>query len=238
MGSDVRSVVPVVYVSDVGRAAGFYELLGLSTQGSGADGTWRWAFLQCGEHGILLASDGSSPAPDPGPAFMYVNVGDLTAVTAALRAVGVEVEHLGYPDHAPGGEARVTDPDGHGILVGQPTGVPGADRQPAGDRGTLQAAAESVRRRGVEGQLCQVGTLGGGRCDRPAEVKLADSWGDTTWSCMSHADEVLLNAQGVFIATEDGRGLAQYLRVRRRSHTAGPVDGSPDAADTSGDAAD
>ena len=40
-------------------------------------------------------------------------------------------------------------------------------------------------------------------CPAPADVKLADSWGDSTWTCLSHAEEIMLNARGAFIASED-----------------------------------
>lgn len=218
MSHEVSSVVPVIYVTDVERSERFYALLGftVSGSGSGSDDAWRWSFLQCGERSLLLASDGTAPGPDPGPASLYVSVTDLQSVGRALAEVGITLEVIGYPDHAPGGEARISDPDGHGILLGQPTGVPPAAADgDDGRRGTLKAAAAAMQQRGVEAHLCQVGTTAGGSCDRPAEVKLADSWGDTLWSCMAHADEVLINARGAFIATEDGQGLGQYLRLRR-----------------------
>jgi hypothetical protein len=45
-------------------------------------------------------------------------------------------------------------------------------------------------------------------------VKMADSWGDSAWTCLSHAEELMINAKGVFIASEDSEGLAVYLRRR------------------------
>lgn len=218
MSHEVGPVVPVVYVTDVARSERFYGLLGFGALLSGTDETWQWSVLQAGERSLLLASNGTSPGPDPGPAVLYINVSDLESVSRALTGAGTVVEPLGFPDHAPGGEARVADPDGHGILLGQPTGIP---REAAGDAqnrlGTLQAAAEAVQRRGGAEQLCQVGGGSGESCDRVAKVKLADSWGDTVWSCIEHADEVLINAPGTFLATEDSQGLGQYLRLRRRA---------------------
>ncbi|WP_329106966.1 GAF domain-containing protein [Micromonospora sp. NBC_01699] len=55
--------------------------------------------------------------------------------------------------------------------------------------------------------------LGGARnpCPRPAELKLADSWGDSAWSCTEHVEEALLNVRSVFLANEDLGGLAAYV---------------------------
>jgi catechol 2,3-dioxygenase-like lactoylglutathione lyase family enzyme len=230
MPHEVRTVVPVIYVTDIDRSEQFYRLLGFTTHSGGSDETWRWAYLNAGEAGMLLASGSATLTGDPGPALLYVTVTDLEIVTRALAGADFTVEHMGYPDHAPGGEARVTDPDGHGVVLGQPTALPGG-RPDGGDsrQSTLQAAAAAMQRRGVQAQRCQIGVTGGGSCERPAEVKLADSWGDTAWSCIEHADEVLVNARGAFIAIEDGQGLARYLSVRRRGRS-GPRTAKADPA--------
>ncbi|MEV4727338.1 hypothetical protein AB0K29_27230, partial [Micromonospora humida] len=75
--------------------------------------------------------------------------------------------------------------------------------------------AEAVGRRGGAPARCQIGGPRGEPCPEPAEVKLADSWGDTAWGCMTHADETLLTARGAFLATEDGSGLGPFLRARQ-----------------------
>ncbi|TCJ97177.1 GAF domain-containing protein [Nocardia alba] len=55
---------------------------------------------------------------------------------------------------------------------------------------------------------CQLG--GPTRCDEPAEIKVADSWGDAAWGCVNHVEEALLHVRSVFIASEDMGGLAAY----------------------------
>ena len=56
---------------------------------------------------------------------------------------------------------------------------------------------------------CQLGgTMG---CTAPAELKLADSWGDSAWGCTAHVEEAILNVRSVFIASEELGGLAAYL---------------------------
>ncbi|HYN97966.1 MAG TPA: VOC family protein, partial [Pilimelia sp.] len=116
MSDEVAALLPFVYVRDVARSVEFYRLLGFDRQAGGADDTWRWAYLAAGTAGLIVASDGTPPAADPGPALLYVSVADLGAALGRLAEAGVAAEHLGYPDHAPGGEARVADPDNHGLI--------------------------------------------------------------------------------------------------------------------------
>ncbi|MEV4283194.1 GAF domain-containing protein [Actinoplanes xinjiangensis] len=53
--------------------------------------------------------------------------------------------------------------------------------------------------------------LGGSRgCAQPAEIKVADSWGDAAWGCTNHVEEALLNVRSVFIASEELGGLTAY----------------------------
>ncbi len=56
---------------------------------------------------------------------------------------------------------------------------------------------------------CQLGGAAG--CTAPAELKIADSWGDSAWGCTSHVEEAIINVRSVFIASEELGGLASYL---------------------------
>ncbi|KAA8884765.1 GAF domain-containing protein [Nocardia colli] len=58
-------------------------------------------------------------------------------------------------------------------------------------------------------ELCQLGGPEG--CTEPAELKIADSWGDAAWGCTSHVEEAILNVRSVFIASEELGGLAAFL---------------------------
>jgi len=217
VGAEVNASVPVVYVTDIGTSARFYELLGLACQIRGEDGEWRWAYLKCGDVGLLLASGVSVLSADPGPVLLYLRTDDISQIENALKDGGMHVEHLGYPDHAPGGELKVVDPDGHCLMIGQITGVPPEGRQPQPDeRGSILArAAAATRARGGAPHRCQIPVSGGAPCPEPADVKLADSWGDSAWACLTHAEEVLISVPGAFIAAEDSEGLARFLRRRR-----------------------
>ncbi|WP_386158217.1 GAF domain-containing protein [Streptosporangium vulgare] len=89
-------------------------------------------------------------------------------------------------------------------------------REEADDRGTVTAAlVERLRQVAAEERetghpaLCQLG--GSGRqCPEPAELKIADGWGDSAWACTTHAEEALFVA-AVFIANKDLGGLNAYL---------------------------
>ncbi|MGW0502875.1 GAF domain-containing protein [Micromonospora sp. NPDC003241] len=56
---------------------------------------------------------------------------------------------------------------------------------------------------------CQLGGTAG--CTAPAEIKIADSWGDAAWGCPTHVEEAIINVRSVFIANEELGGLAAYL---------------------------
>ena len=49
------------------------------------------------------------------------------------------------------------------------------------------------------------------RCPDQAEVKLADSQGDSAWVCLPHAEEILVTVPTAFIASHDGHGAAAFL---------------------------
>ncbi|WP_433090073.1 GAF domain-containing protein [Dactylosporangium sp. CA-052675] len=56
---------------------------------------------------------------------------------------------------------------------------------------------------------CQLGGSAG--CTAPAEIKIADSWGDSAWGCNVHIEEALFHVRSVFIANEELGGLAAYV---------------------------
>ena len=219
MRPQVHSAVPVLYVRDITSSQVFYALFGYEEQRSGGDGQARWSYLQCGEHTLLLAGVQPPLIQVELPLLIYLYVGDLAAVREEFDRAGRSYELVGYPDHAPGGEMRARDPDGNVVLIGQRTAVPADARvgptEPTARFSLIKQAAEAINRRGGAPSACQVGAADGAACTRPAEIKLADSWGVTVWGCLPHADEALINAPGAFIATEDADGLGPWLSRRR-----------------------
>jgi GAF domain-containing protein len=73
----------------------------------------------------------------------------------------------------------------------------------------LRAAAKT-RPQTSRPASCQLGGLGK-PCAEPAELKVADSWGDSAWGCPVHVEEVLLTLRTAFLASEEPGGLGDYL---------------------------
>jgi GAF domain-containing protein len=71
----------------------------------------------------------------------------------------------------------------------------------------LRASAEQLRDV-PHPETCQLG--GSTPCPAPAELKIADSWGDSAWGCTTHVEEAIINVRSVFIASEELSGVAAY----------------------------
>jgi hypothetical protein len=208
----------VLYVRNVESAQAFYALFGYGEMQTGGDGDARWSYLKCGEHTLLLACVQPALITHELPLVIYLYVTDLGDVRKRLDSAGHDYQPAGYPDHAPGGELRIKDPDGNVVLVGQRTAVAAGARtaptEPEARFSLIKEAAEAISRRGGAPATCQVPAADGTPCPQPAEIKLADTWGATVWACLTHADEALINAPGAFIASEDARGLGPWLSHR------------------------
>jgi predicted enzyme related to lactoylglutathione lyase len=209
-----RSMVAATYVRDIDASRAFYGLLGFVEHSSGKADASAWSVMQHEEVSVLLASTGPALEVPALPLLFYFFYDDIDAVAGVLEGAGVPVTRTGHPPHALGGEVKVRDPDGNTVLLGQRERA--ASAAPADDEGVirfdiLREAAALVAARGGTRQACQAGGRAGGRCPNQAEVKLADSLGDSAWFCLPHAEEILVTAPAAFIASHDDRGLAAYL---------------------------
>ncbi|TDB74406.1 GAF domain-containing protein [Micromonospora sp. KC723] len=70
-------------------------------------------------------------------------------------------------------------------------------------------AATAAHATAAHPEHCQLGGTSG--CTAPAELKIADAWGDSAWGCTPHVEEAIVNVRSVFIASEELGGLAAYL---------------------------
>ena len=112
---------PIVSTPDLERALGFYrDLLGgrVTYSFPGPDGAPAYVGLAMGSShlGVGLATDETRP---PGPISLWIYVEDCDALVERVRAAGGTVTE--EPADQPWGErvARVLDPDGNEVIVGQ-----------------------------------------------------------------------------------------------------------------------
>ena len=214
----LQSMVAATYVRDIDTSRAFYELLGFHEHSAGKADTSAWSALHHDRHMVLLAST-RPPLNIPRlPLLFYFFFDDLQTVLGTLDAAGVQAVPMGHPPHALGGEVKVRDPDGNTVLLGQPE-QSGSQPQAAGDESSpqfslLKEAAALVQASGGTTATCQAGDFHGTACPKKAEVKLADARGDTVWVCLGHADEILVTVPGAFLASQDGHGIAEFLRSR------------------------
>ncbi len=74
---------------------------------------------------------------------------------------------------------------------------------------TKMRVAAAAQSRTPRPDRCQLGGAAG--CTAPAEIKIADSWGDAAWGCTVHVEEALIHVRSAFIASEELGGLAGYV---------------------------
>jgi catechol 2,3-dioxygenase-like lactoylglutathione lyase family enzyme len=226
----LQSMVAATYVADIDTSRAFYELLGFQQHSSGKAATSAWSVMEMGGHRVLLVST-LPPLDVPRlPLLFYFFFDDLGAVLGTLAAAGVEAVQLGHPPHALGGEAKVLDPDGNTVLLGQPdrsASQPVATDSTLPHFSLLKEAAALVQARGGTTVTCQVSDLRGIMCRKQADVKLADTRGDTVWACLGHADDILVTVPGAFLAAQDDQGIAAFLRSRRARPDTGAPTGNP-----------
>jgi predicted enzyme related to lactoylglutathione lyase len=213
----LQSMVSVAYVRDIETARPFYELLGFRRHSAGEAKTAAWAVMSHGEYLVLLATTRPPFEMPRLPLLFYFFYDDLNAALQRLESAGIKVTRLGHAPHALGGEARIVDPDGNTILLGQRERTAAQADGAEGETSRfslLREAAAVVAARGGAPSTCQVTDPEGQPCPQTAEVRLADSAGTTVWACIGHADEVLLTVTGAFVADDGSDGIRGFLANR------------------------
>jgi lactoylglutathione lyase len=121
------TIFPIITTRDLGPALGFYrDLLGarVSYEFPGPDGEPGYVGLDLGTAHLGIGRDPALTA-EPGARFsLWVYADDCDAAVERLRAAGVTI--VEEPADQPWGErvARVLDPDGNAVLIGQPAAPP------------------------------------------------------------------------------------------------------------------
>jgi len=125
------TVFPILTTSDLGAALAFYrDLLGatVSYEFPGPDGEPGYVALELGTAHLGIGRDPAATA-GPSPRFsLWVYADDCDAAVERLRRADVTI--VEEPADQPWGErvARVLDPDGNLVLIGQHASPP-ADAQ-------------------------------------------------------------------------------------------------------------
>jgi lactoylglutathione lyase len=122
-----KAIFPIVTTTDLGAALGFYrDLLGatVSYEFPGPDGEPAYVGLELGTAHLGIGRD---PAASAGPSerfSLWVYADDCDAAVERLRSAGVTI--VDEPADQPWGErvARVRDPDGNLVLIGQSSESP------------------------------------------------------------------------------------------------------------------
>jgi lactoylglutathione lyase len=116
------SIFPILTTRNLRAMLGFYrDLLGATVtyEFAGPDGEPGYVALELGESNLGLGRDPETTAPASERFSLWVYADDCDAAVARLRTAGVQV--LAEPADQPWGEriARVLDPDGNVVIVGQ-----------------------------------------------------------------------------------------------------------------------
>jgi lactoylglutathione lyase len=125
----ITSLFPILATPDLDRALRFYrDLLGgtVGYEFPGPDGAPVYVGLDLGSShlGIGFEADTTvADAPLPRPVSLWVYTDDCDATVERLRAADVTVTE--EPTDQPWGErvARVLDPDGNEVIIGQRAGA-------------------------------------------------------------------------------------------------------------------
>ena len=117
-----KTLFPIIVTADLPRALRFYrDLLGaeVSYEFPAPDGEPGYAALELGESHLGIGRDPSLTGAPSTRFSLWVYADDCDAAVARLRTAGVTV--VEEPADQPWGErvARVLDPDGNEVLIGQ-----------------------------------------------------------------------------------------------------------------------
>ena len=119
------TIFPIITTADLGAALRFYrDLLGarVDYEFPGPDGEPGYVGLELGSAHLGIGRDPEMTAPSSPRFQLWVYADDCDAAVDRLRAGGVTI--VEEPADQPWGErlARVLDPDGNVVLIGQAAG--------------------------------------------------------------------------------------------------------------------
>jgi hypothetical protein len=116
----LRSLVPIAFVQSVPQSIEFYRKLGFvdrntHTPEGGTEPVWAW--LESGGANLMVAQASEPVNRKEQAVLFYLYCDDVVGFRTRLLEAGVEAGVVTYPFYAPGGEFRVTDPDGYPLMI-------------------------------------------------------------------------------------------------------------------------
>ena len=122
MAGSIRSFIPHAFVRDVPASIAFYERLGFTVGNSftpdGADAP-AWCWLRSERGDLMLGTATEAVVPEQQRVMFYGYCDDIAATHSELAEAGMEPGPITKPFYNPGGEFKLTDPDGYAIWVAQ-----------------------------------------------------------------------------------------------------------------------
>jgi catechol 2,3-dioxygenase-like lactoylglutathione lyase family enzyme len=118
----ITAMVPLAHVSDMISSIDFYAKLGLEVvnkvtpQGASVP---NWVWLRSGRAELMLAQASEPVVAAQQAVLFYTYCPDVAATHSALREAGLSPGEIARPFYNPGGEFRLTDPDGYVVYVAQ-----------------------------------------------------------------------------------------------------------------------
>jgi predicted enzyme related to lactoylglutathione lyase len=116
----LRALTPMAHVADVPRSIRFYGQLGFrvgNTFQPAGESAPAWAWLTSDGADLMVTTSKEPVDARQQGVLFYLYCDDVQGLHAHLRASGIEVGEITTEFYAPGGEFRVTDPDGYVIMV-------------------------------------------------------------------------------------------------------------------------
>ena len=120
MATQMRRLVPMVFVAEVEGSIEFYKHLGFEvgntfTQEGATKPTWAW--LQCGNAQLMVARADEPSVPEQQRILFYLYTDDVREAHASLNEAGLNPGEISTPFYAPRGEFKIVDRDGYVLMI-------------------------------------------------------------------------------------------------------------------------
>ncbi|WP_067686339.1 GAF domain-containing protein [Nocardia jejuensis] len=203
-GTAAHRRVPVI-VTDIGTDPFWDDFRGLAEE-AGLAACWSTPIL--GRDGSLLGTFAMYHRVPRTPQDSDLALARLFADTASLAIERHHIEQAKLDAEARAVAAR--DELARAMRAEQRLRAEAEERaSAAAELAAAMRTAAATHAARPHPEHCQLGGAAG--CTEPAELKIADSWGDSAWGCLAHVEEAMFSVRTVFIASEELGGLLSYV---------------------------